>query len=244
MQPRRRIIHSDVLLAHLADLASAFGIVPEGAIPYPLIVKAVESVRAAMPFDDVVDEWTICDVLRCTRPTLRGYVEMGLPVIRLGMRKWYSLVSVENWLRSHERSAEPRRTGRPASRPPVRRRDGAERAGMRNRLFRTLEIGAGGWTVPGRIARLRQVRFDDQRFFAGGMAERRSKAGGPDRKTSFVLLVYPFDSSTGRCNYISNGAYRRVDEGDDRALRRPAGTDWRGVNARWPSSSICRFLAV
>ena len=31
---------------------------------------------------------------------------------------------------------------------------------------------------------------------------------GPDRSTGFVLLVFPFNSSDGRCNYISNGADR------------------------------------
>lgn len=31
---------------------------------------------------------------------------------------------------------------------------------------------------------------------------------GPDRKTGFVLLVYPYNDHSGRCNYISNGASR------------------------------------
>jgi hypothetical protein len=35
------------------------------------------------------------------------------------------------------------------------------------------------------------------------------KAGGPDRKTGFVLLVFPFEDHEGRCNFISNGADRR-----------------------------------
>ena len=30
-----------------------------------------------------------------------------------------------------------------------------------------------------------------------------------DRKTGFVLLVFPFGDVGGRCNYISNGADRR-----------------------------------
>jgi len=35
------------------------------------------------------------------------------------------------------------------------------------------------------------------------------EARGADRKTGFVLLVFPFgDSFDGRCNYISNGAHR------------------------------------
>jgi hypothetical protein len=31
---------------------------------------------------------------------------------------------------------------------------------------------------------------------------------GQDRKTGFVLLVFPFGEGEGRCNYISNGASR------------------------------------
>lgn len=31
---------------------------------------------------------------------------------------------------------------------------------------------------------------------------------GSDRKTGFVLLVYPFGGADGRCNFISNGADR------------------------------------
>jgi len=31
---------------------------------------------------------------------------------------------------------------------------------------------------------------------------------GAARKTGFVLLVFPFGSEDGRCNYISNGADR------------------------------------
>jgi hypothetical protein len=32
---------------------------------------------------------------------------------------------------------------------------------------------------------------------------------GHDRKTGFILMVFPFDDHEGRCNYISNGADRR-----------------------------------
>lgn len=31
---------------------------------------------------------------------------------------------------------------------------------------------------------------------------------GDERKTGFVLLVFPFGEVTGRCNFISNGANR------------------------------------
>ena len=34
------------------------------------------------------------------------------------------------------------------------------------------------------------------------------EAKGHDRKTGFVLLVFPFGANDGRCNYISNGADR------------------------------------
>ena len=33
-------------------------------------------------------------------------------------------------------------------------------------------------------------------------------AHGPARKVGFVLMVFEFGDSTGRCNYISNGADR------------------------------------
>lgn len=32
---------------------------------------------------------------------------------------------------------------------------------------------------------------------------------GDNRKTGFVLLVFPFGEGEGRCNYISNGADRK-----------------------------------
>jgi hypothetical protein len=35
------------------------------------------------------------------------------------------------------------------------------------------------------------------------------QAKGKDRKTGFVLMVFPFEGFDGRCNYISNGADRR-----------------------------------
>lgn len=34
-------------------------------------------------------------------------------------------------------------------------------------------------------------------------------AKGKDRKIGFALLVFPYGSTDGRCNYISNGADRR-----------------------------------
>lgn len=34
------------------------------------------------------------------------------------------------------------------------------------------------------------------------------QVGGKGRKTGFVLLVFPFNEESGRCNYISNGANR------------------------------------
>lgn len=32
--------------------------------------------------------------------------------------------------------------------------------------------------------------------------------GDGQRRTGFVLMVFPYNSSDGRCNYISNGAAR------------------------------------
>lgn len=32
---------------------------------------------------------------------------------------------------------------------------------------------------------------------------------GANRTTGFVLLVFPFNATDGRCNYISNGANRK-----------------------------------
>jgi hypothetical protein len=110
-----RLIRSGELLRHLADLVRAFGLEPEGAIPFSLVAKATESVRAALPFADLVGEETLLDILGCTRPTLRKYIDIGLRVIRIDRRKWYSVASVETWLRGHEHSTDlgPRRPGRP-----------------------------------------------------------------------------------------------------------------------------------
>lgn len=33
---------------------------------------------------------------------------------------------------------------------------------------------------------------------------------GGDRKVGFVLMVFPYGDTTGRCNYMSNGADRKV----------------------------------
>jgi hypothetical protein len=35
------------------------------------------------------------------------------------------------------------------------------------------------------------------------------KAGGPDRKVGFVLMLFPYGDIDGRCNYMSNGADRK-----------------------------------
>src|SRR4051812_34979054 len=35
------------------------------------------------------------------------------------------------------------------------------------------------------------------------------EAKGAARKTGFVLMVFPFGDTSGRCNYMSNGADRR-----------------------------------
>lgn len=35
------------------------------------------------------------------------------------------------------------------------------------------------------------------------------EAKGDDRKTGFVLLVFPYGEKKGRCNFLSNGADRK-----------------------------------
>ena len=45
---------------------------------------------------------------------------------------------------------------------------------------------------------------------AGALDEMfNGKAKGNDRKTGFVLLVFPFNNHEGRANFISNGADRK-----------------------------------
>jgi hypothetical protein len=45
---------------------------------------------------------------------------------------------------------------------------------------------------------------------AGALDEMfNGKAKGKDRKTGFVLLVFPFADHEGRANFISNGADRK-----------------------------------
>lgn len=55
---------------------------------------------------------------------------------------------------------------------------------------------------PGYQRMMRDVAVALDRAFNGPLE-------GDDRKTGFVLLVFPFESDTGLCNYISNGADRR-----------------------------------
>jgi hypothetical protein len=51
--------------------------------------------------------------------------------------------------------------------------------------------------------------MNEMRAIAGAIDQvlNGDKTGG-DRTTGFVLLVFPFGESEGRCNYISNGADR------------------------------------
>lgn len=56
-----------------------------------------------------------------------------------------------------------------------------------------------------------EARFRDQmQSVAAGLDEIfNGTARGRDKKVGFVLLVFPYGESSGRCNYISNGADRR-----------------------------------
>jgi hypothetical protein len=46
-------------------------------------------------------------------------------------------------------------------------------------------------------------------LFNGEDAMPRVRGVEPQRKTGFVLLVFPFGDEPGRCNFISNGADRQ-----------------------------------
>jgi len=54
---------------------------------------------------------------------------------------------------------------------------------------------------PEYVEAMQHIAYQLDRVFNG---EKR----GDDRGTGFVLLVFPFHSDDGRCNYISNGAAR------------------------------------
>lgn len=60
-------------------------------------------------------------------------------------------------------------------------------------------------------APIQQEYRDRMNAIARGLDEvLNGNAKGADRETGFVLLVFPYgDTSTGRCNFISNGADRR-----------------------------------
>lgn len=58
-----------------------------------------------------------------------------------------------------------------------------------------------------KIARLLDVEFNGER--AANLPGLPIGSSGQPRQTGFVLMVFPFDSFDGRCNYISNGADRR-----------------------------------
>lgn len=61
-------------------------------------------------------------------------------------------------------------------------------------------------------APVQQQYRDTMNAVARGLDEMfNGETKGPDRKTGFVLLVFPFgeDDMTNRCNFISNGADRR-----------------------------------
>jgi hypothetical protein len=56
---------------------------------------------------------------------------------------------------------------------------------------------------------IEKQHVEDMNAVAGGLDEIfNGQRGGPGRKYGFVLLVFPFGETEGRCNYISNGANR------------------------------------
>jgi hypothetical protein len=67
---------------------------------------------------------------------------------------------------------------------------------------KNIKVELGDAPIEPRYVELMQgvARALDETFNGG--------ARGSDRKTGFVLLVFPFGNDDGRCNYISNGADR------------------------------------
>jgi hypothetical protein len=55
---------------------------------------------------------------------------------------------------------------------------------------------------PEYIEQMNAMAVAIDKFFNG-------EAKGRDRKAGFVLLVFPFGDTEGRCNFISNGADRQ-----------------------------------
>lgn len=56
---------------------------------------------------------------------------------------------------------------------------------------------------------IQQEYVDNMQVMAGALDEMfNGKVKGKDKKTGFVLMVFPFGDE-GRCNYISNGADRK-----------------------------------
>jgi hypothetical protein len=52
--------------------------------------------------------------------------------------------------------------------------------------------------------------YENMNVVAGALDEIfNGKAKGKNRKVGFVLMVFPFGETEGRCNFISNGADRK-----------------------------------
>ncbi len=51
---------------------------------------------------------------------------------------------------------------------------------------------------------------DRMNELAGFLDEQfNGQRGGPGREVGFVMLIFPFGETEGRCNFISNGADRK-----------------------------------
>jgi len=58
-------------------------------------------------------------------------------------------------------------------------------------------------------APIQKEYYEEMNALANGIDEIfNGDAKGDKRETGFVLMVFPFGSNDGRCNYISNGANR------------------------------------
>lgn len=62
---------------------------------------------------------------------------------------------------------------------------------------------------PAYYEKMNELAFAIDELFNGPDAAPRSQGKPDQRRVGFVLMVYPFGDTSGRCNYISNGADRR-----------------------------------
>ena len=73
---------------------------------------ALEAARAAL-FDGIVDDGGLEQVMGWSTRTKERRISNGLPFLKIGRRRYFTMAAVRAWLLSHERIKTPRRRGRP-----------------------------------------------------------------------------------------------------------------------------------